>query len=683
MKKMKMAVLLCVAATAVVSAAWINDSVKQEGKGVIIADLNTSVKPGDNFYEFGCGGWIKANPIPGDESRWGTFNQLAANNKENLHKICESAANSKVAYEKGSPMQLVADFYFSAMDTMTIEKLGYQPIMPELKKIESITDMKSLLAEVAYLHRLNVGGMFTFYAYQDPKNSEVVVPQIMQGGLSLPDKDYYLKDDARSTKIRAAYIDHVKKMFMLTGSNEKDAAANADAILKLETSLAKVCMSRVELRDPFKTYNKVMVADLNTLTPSIDWRVMLPDMGATKGFTYLVLGQPDFLKGLEEQLKATSIADWKTYLKWRVISDAANVLSKDFVTENFNFFNKTLSGQKEMKPRWKRMVDMTDGAIGDALGQTYVAKYFPPEAKKKADELVSNLMAEYSNRIKNLDWMSDVTKEKAQKKLSTIIRKIGYPDKWKNYDGLKIDRMNFYQNAVNATLWEYDYMMAKIGQPVDKKEWGMTPPTVNAYYNPSINEIVFPAGILQPPFFNAEADDAVNYGGIGAVIGHEMTHGFDDEGRNYDANGNLNNWWTSEDSARFEEKANKLVQQYNGFTVLDTLHVNGELTLGENIADLGGITIAYHAFMNTAQAKEGKKIDGYTPEQRFFLGFARIWAGSILPEAAAQRIIVDPHSPALYRVNGSLSNLIEFYKAFGVSSEDKLFRPESERAKIW
>jgi len=397
----------------------------------------------------------------------------------------------------------------------------------------------------------------------------------------------------------------------------------------------------------------------------------------------LVLGQPDFLKELEKQLKSSSLDDWKIYLKWNVLNNAGNILSDAFVMEDFRFNNQFMNGQKEIQPRWKRMVAMTDGMVGDALGQMYVAKYFPPEAKKKADELVSNLMAVYNDRIQKLDWMSDETKKKALEKLSTIQRKIGYPDKWKDYAGLSIDRSSFYQNILNAAKWNYEYMVKKVGQPVDRAEWGMTPPTVNAYYNPSLNEIVFPAGILQPPFFNAQADDAVNYGGIGAVIGHEITHGFDDEGRNYDAHGNLNSWWTSEDSAKFTAKAQRIVEQFNGYVVLDSLHVNGELTLGENIADLGGISISYEAFKRTPQGKGNEKIDGLTPDQRFFMGFATIWAGSIRPEMAAQRLITDPHSPAKYRVNGPLSNLQEFYSAFGLKEGDALYRPDSTRAKIW
>ncbi|CAN5402425.1 hypothetical protein BH11BAC1_BH11BAC1_17040 [soil metagenome] len=397
----------------------------------------------------------------------------------------------------------------------------------------------------------------------------------------------------------------------------------------------------------------------------------------------LVLGQPEFLKELESQLKKTSVEDWKIYLKWNLLNLGGNVLSNDFVMEDFHFNSEVISGQKQIKERWNRMVSFTDGYLGDALGQLYVAKYFPPEAKKKADELVSNLMAEYKERITKLDWMGEDTKKKALEKLSTIVRKIGYPDKWKDYAGVEITRDNFFANLMSVTKYNYNYMINKIGKPVDRAEWGMTPPTVNAYYNPSMNEIVFPAGILQPPFFNKDADDAVNYGGIGAVIGHEITHGFDDEGRNYDSKGNLTQWWTSEDSAKFSQRAQLIVEQYNGYTVNDSLHVNGSLCLGENIADLGGITISYHAFKKTAQGKSDEKIDGLTPDQRFFFGFARIWAGSMRPKESARRIIVDPHSPSLYRVNGPMSNMPEFYTAFAVKENDAMWRADSIRAKIW
>ena len=659
-----------------------SNSEAKKGVGIDVANFDSTIAPSHDFFHFANGGWIKKNPIPADQIRWGSFSILNENNKKNLHQIVDDAAAKKDA-AKGTPEQLVGDFYFSAMDTATIEKLGADPIRPEMENIDKLTDINSILHYTAMLQKWGASPMYGLYAGQDPKNSEVVVPQLYQGGLSLPDRDFYISKDARSENIRSEFLKHMVNMFKLYGMDEATSTKYANVVMRIETALAKASMTRVELRDPFKTYNKVTIADLNKLTPSIRWDVMMNDLEIKSGYDYLVLGQPEFMKELENQVKTNSVDDWKIYLKWNVLNLAGNVLSSDFVNEDFNFNNKILSGQKEIQSRWKRMIQMTDGTVGDALGQLYVAKYFPPDAKKKADELVSNLIAVYNERINKLDWMSAETKVKAKEKLNAITRKIGYPDKWKDYAGLEITRNSFFKNLMNATAWDYNYAISQIGKPVDRTKWGMTPPTVNAYYNPSMNEIVFPAGILQPPFFNAQADDAVNYGGIGAVIGHELTHGFDDEGRNFDAKGNLNAWWTSEDSAKFVTRAQIIIDQFDGFTVLDTLHVNGHLTLGENIADLGGITIAYDAFKRTKQGQSKELIDGMTPEQRFFLGFATIWAGDVRPETAAQRIITDPHSPGLYRVNGPLSNIEDFYKAFNVNEKDAMYRPDSLRAKIW
>ncbi len=670
----------CVIAISFTQTACKNSEPKK-GVGVNLADLDTTVQPGTDFFHFADGGWLKANPIPGDQSRWGSFSIISEGNKKNIREIAEDVAK-KTDAKKGSAEQLVGDFFFSAMDTVNIEKQGATPIKGNMEEIDKISDMKGLLAMVAKMQMWNASPMFNFGAGQDPKNSEVVVPQVYQGGLSLPDRDYYLKSDDRSKMIRDEFGKHVTKMFQLYGMTEADGKKYAGIVMRIETDLAKASMTRVEQRDPYKTYHKVTIADLDALTPSLKWADMLDGMQVKGKYDYLVLGQPDFLKELEHQLKSTSLNDWKIYLKWNMLNLSSDIMSNDFVMEDFHF-NQVMSGQKQIQDRWKRMVGLTDAFLGDAMGQLYVAKYFPPDAKKKADELVTNLLAVYQDRINRLDWMSAETKKKAVEKLNAITRKIGYPDKWKDYAGLDVTRDSFFKNILNATAWNYEYAVSKIGKPVNRNEWGMTPPTVNAYYNPSLNEIVFPAGILQPPFFDPKADDAVNYGGIGAVIGHEMTHGFDDEGRNYDAKGNLTNWWTSEDSAKFDAKAKMIINQFSRYTVLDTLHVNGELTLGENIADLGGLTIAYEAFKHTEEGKSTDKIDGFTPDQRFFLGFARIWASNIRPEAAAQRIIIDPHSPAQFRVNGPLSNMTEFYEAFGIKESDALYRKDADRAKIW
>jgi putative endopeptidase len=679
---MKQTVMMAVVVAAAMSYVSCSNqkSESKTGVGITLANIDSSFTPGKNFFQFANGSWIKTNPIPNDQTRWGTFYILAENNRKHLHEIAEEMS-TKTDLKKGSPEQLVGDFYHSAMDTTTIEKLGATPIKAEMEKIEKISDMNGMLAYVANMQQWGGSPMFGFFAGQDPKNSEVNVPQLYQGGISLPDRDYYSNPDM--AKIRGEFVNHMINMFKLYGYDEKTAKHNAEVVMKIETALANASMKRVELRDPYKTYHKVTIADLNNMTPSIKWDDMMKNMNVTGKFDYLILGQPDFLKELQKQITSNSLEDWKIYMKWNLLSFAGNILSNDFVQESFNFNNKTLSGQKEIQSRWKRIVSFTDNLIGDALGKLYVAKYFPPEAKKKADELVSNLMNVYEEHIKNLDWMSDVTKKKAVEKLHAITRKIGYPDKWKDYDGLKISPDSFFQNVVNANQWNYNYIINQVGKPVDRTQWGMTPPTVNAYYNPPNNEIVFPAGILQPPFFNAEADDAVNYGGIGAVIGHELTHGFDDQGRNFDAKGNLTNWWTSEDSIKFVAKAQRIVDQYSGYTVLDTLHVNGSLTLGENIADLGGVTISYDAFKRTAQGKSNDLIDGLTPDQRFFLSYATIWASDVRPEEKKKRIMTDPHSPAIYRVNGTLSNIHPFYNAFNLKEGDQLYRSDTTIAKIW
>jgi putative endopeptidase len=679
---MKQSIMLAVVtATALSYVSCSNSNTEsKKGVGIELANIDSSAVPGNNFFQFANGSWIKANPIPNDQVRWGTFYILAENNRKHLHEIAEEASR-KTDAQKGSPEQLVGDFYYSAMDTVTIEKQGAAPIKGEMEKIEKLNDMTGVLAYVAQMQQWGGSPMFGFYAGQDPKNSEVNVPQIYQGGISLPDRDYYTSPD--KAKIRGEYLNHITKMFSLYGVDDKTAKRYSEIVMKIETSLANASMKRQELRDPYKTYHKVSIADLNAMTPSIKWDEMMKSMNVNGKYDYLILGQPDFLQELQKQVTANSLDNWKIYLKWHLLNFAGNVLSNDFVQEDFNFNNKTLGGQKEIQTRWKRMVVLTDGLVGDALGKLYVAQYFPPDAKKKADELVSNLISVYDERIKKLDWMSDETKKKASEKLHAITRKIGYPDKWKDYNGLDINRESFFRNIVNASQWNYNYVVGQVGKPVDRTQWGMTPPTVNAYYNPPNNEIVFPAGILQPPFFNANADDAVNYGGIGAVIGHELTHGFDDQGRNFDAKGNLTNWWTSEDSMKFVAKAQNIVDLYSSFKVLDTVPINGNLTLGENIADLGGVTIAYDAFKRTKEGKSNELIDGLTPDQRFFLGFATIWAGDIRPEEKLRRVVTDPHSPALYRVNGTLSNIRPFYDAFGLKEGDALYRSDSVRAKIW
>nr|WP_237144180.1 M13 family metallopeptidase [Pontibacter pamirensis] len=643
--------------------------------------MDVSVKPGDDFYTYASGTWLKNNPVPAKETRWGSFNLLRDFNIKAVQDILnESAANKNAAL--GSVEKRVGDFYAAAMDSVTIDKLGYTPIKKDLKRVGAVKDKKAVLNEVAYLRTSGAGSpMFGFYVGQDRKDVNNMVPQLSQGGTTLPDRDYYLKDDARSKKIQEAYKQYITTLFTLTGVPQAKAQQNAETIFNLEKKMAEAQMARVEMRDPYKTYNKFSVSDFSKTTPNIDWKTMMAKMKVTGEDTILV-NNPAFFNELDGLVKATPVTDWQKYLQWNVLKSAAPYLSTPFVDANFAY-SQALSGQKVQTPRWQRMSSLTDGTIGDLLGQLYVKKHFKPEAKARMEELISNLIKAYEIRINNLDWMTATTKEKALAKLHAFTPKVGYPDNWKAYDGLEVNRKTFFQNVRNAGQWGYDDMVSQLGKPVDRTKWGMTAPTVNAYYSPVMNEIVFPAGILQFPFFDPNADDAVNYGGIGAVIGHEISHGFDDSGSQYDKDGTLRNWWTEEDRARFEEKAKALQEQYDAYTVLDTIHVNGKLTLGENIGDLGGLSAAYEAFKMTEQGKSNELIDGFTPDQRFFLSWAQVWRGNILPEAAAQQIITDPHSPGQYRTIGAPVNMDAWYEAFNVQPGDKLYKAPEERIRLW
>ncbi|WP_246000726.1 M13 family metallopeptidase [Pontibacter diazotrophicus] len=643
--------------------------------------MDVSVKPGDDFYSYASGTWLRNNPVPAKETRWGSFNLLRDFNISAVKDILnESAANKSAA--PGSVEKRVGDFYAAAMDSVTIDKLGYTPIKKDLKRVGAVKDTKAILNEVAYLRTSGAGSpMFGFYVGQDRKDVNNMVPQLSQGGTTLPDRDYYLKDDARSKKIQDAYKTYITTLFTLTGVPQAKSQQNAETIFNLEKKMAEAQMARVEMRDPYKTYNKFSVSDFSKTTPNIDWKSMMAKMKVTGEDTILV-NNPAFFKELDGLVKATPVTDWQTYLQWNVLKSAAPYLSTPFVDANFAY-SQALSGQKVQTPRWQRMSSLTDGTIGDLLGQLYVKKHFKPEAKERMEELISNLIKAYEIRINNLDWMTATTKEKALAKLHAFTPKVGYPDNWKAYDGLEINRKTFFQNVRNAGVWGYNDMVSQLGKPVDRTKWGMTAPTVNAYYSPVMNEIVFPAGILQFPFFDPNADDAVNYGGIGAVIGHEISHGFDDSGSQYDKDGTLRNWWTEEDRARFEEKAKALQEQYDAYTVLDTIHVNGKLTLGENIGDLGGLSAAYEAFKMTEQGKSNEKIDGFTPDQRFFLSWAQVWRGNILPEAAAQQIITDPHSPGEYRTIGAPVNMDAWYEAFNVQPGDKLYKAPEDRIRLW
>ncbi|HZE13606.1 MAG TPA: M13 family metallopeptidase [Chthoniobacterales bacterium] len=654
-------------------------------------NMDTSVKPADDFYLYANGGWIKRNPIPPEFSRWGSFNMLAEQNNDALKVVAEKAAADapKVAAEanpekaEDADLQKVGDFYASGMDEKAVDTAKAQPLNDELKRIDSMKERGDVLKEIAHLHSIGMTALFRFGANQDAKNSEMVIGQLYQGGLALPDRDYYTKEDAGSKKIRDQYVEHMTKMFALLGEPQDKAAEHAKKVLAIETSLAQPARTRVQLRDPQKNYNKMKQVDLQTLTPEWSWENYFKEIKLAQPGDINV-GQPEFFQAADKVFASTPVDDWKIYLRWHLLHGMAPSLSKNFVDEDFNFFQKTLTGAQQLKPRWKRVVAKTDEEIGESLGKLYVADNFPPEAKARALELVNNLREALADRIKALDWMDDATKQEALKKLAALTVKIGYPDKWRDYSLLKIDRSSYAMNVLRGETFERARRMAQIGKPVDRSEWGMTPPTVNAYYNASRNEIVFPAGILQPPFFNAKADDAVNYGGIGAVIGHEMTHGFDDRGRQYDAVGNLRDWWTPESAKAYIDRSKAIVAEYSGFEPLPGLHINGELTQGENIADIGGVRISYMA-LQKALAKKGPqpKIDGFTPEQRFFLAYAQIWRNNQRDEDLKLRLNTDPHSPGRFRTIGPLSNFVEFQKAFDIPDGSPMMRPADQRVNIW
>lgn len=643
------------------------------------ANMDFSVKPGDNFYLYANGGWLKKNPVPASKTRWGSFDALREESSKRIQSLLLSAQKNR---GKDRLHQMIGDFYTSAMDSVAIEARGYQPIKEELDAIAALNNKQEVVMQVATLRTQAIAApLFTFVVAQDRKNVTAYIPQIMQGGTSLPDRDYYLKDDARSLSIRQAYRNYIEKLFSLAGENPVNAAISADAVLRIETALAKAQLSRVEMRDAQKTYNKFSLKDLAAQTPALNWLVLLPAM-KVNGADSVLVNNPFFLRTADILLSALPLQDWKSYLRWNILKNAAPHLSSAFVDENFRFM-QVLTGQKELTPRWQRVSLLVDQSLGDLLGQLYVQLYFKPEAKKRMLELVSNLQTTFAERINRLDWMSTATKERALEKLNAFSKKIAYPDKWKDYEGVVISPDDYIGNLNSTGVWAYNRMAKRFGQPVDKNDWGMTPPTINAYYNPVNNEIAFPAGILQFPFFDFAADDAVNYGGIGAVIGHEMTHGFDDQGSQYSASGNLENWWTPEDARLFRERTNLIVEQYNQYTVLDSIKVNGRLTLGENIADLGGLSIAYEAFQKTKQAREGKKIDGFTPDQRFFLSWAQVWRNNILPESAAQLILTDSHAPGMHRANGPLVNMDAWYRAFDVKPGDRMYVAPEKRIRIW
>ncbi|MFQ5630667.1 MAG: M13 family metallopeptidase, partial [bacterium] len=674
-RKMKKSTLLCICLASLIGFSC------GEKHGIDVADMDRSANPAKDFYQFANGGWLERTAIPASESRWSIGPELRDRNKEALHGLLTSlAANS---HDDGSNAQKVADFYRTGMDSSKIEQSGATPIQPYFEEIDAIRNFDDVLKVTAKHQKFGSGALYGVLVEADFKNSDVSTVFAFQGGLGMPDRDYYLDKGERFVNYRKEYLKHLQKMFEIMGEDSTKAKAAASTIIEIETRLAKSSWTRVQMRNLPAMYNKRTIVQANRETPNIDWQQLFSRLGVTD-LEYFVLAQPKFFQEVSAMLTAVSIDEWKTYLRWHLINATAPYMSSDFVKQDFAFFQKVLRGTKELKPRWKRVAETTDAAIGEALGQLYVEKYFPLEAKTKANQMVTDLREAYRHRIEKLDWMSAETKKNAFAKLEKMVQKIGYPDIWRDYSALEIKRDAYVLNVIRANEFEFDRNMKKIGRPVDKTEWGMTPPTVNAYFHPLNNEIVFPAGILQPPFFDPKADLAVNYGAMGAVIGHEITHGFDDQGSQFDADGNMSNWWTPEDKQRFEAKTKVVEEQFNEYTILDSVHVNGKLTLGENIADLGGLAVAYDA-LQIALEKNGRpgKIDGFTPEQRFFLAYATGWRVKTRDDALLNQVKTDPHSPANFRAVGPISNMPEFFDAFQVKAGDAMRRPDSTIAKIW
>ena len=678
----KQIIAVTVFAGAITLASFIGDVGSGKNTGIDVANLDRTVKPTEDFYHFVNGNWLKNNPIPETERGWGSFNELEKTNKAKLKMILEAAAANKAA-KPGSNEQKIGDFYAAAMDSVKLNKDGISPLKEELAGIDKVANTYDLAKEIAHLHTIGVDPLFNGYIAQDPKISTEYITQFYQGGLGLPDRDYYTNTDERSKGIQKSYVEHMGNMFRILGDNAETADKNARICYDIETVLAKASMTKVELRDPEKTYHKKTLKELDELTPNFNWKAYFEVVGV-KGINNVIVGQPDFYTVMNSSLKSVSIADWKTYLRWNLINELAGRLSDNVVNEHFKFYGTILNGVPALKPRWKRSLEATDASLGEALGKVFVDKYFTEDSKKRVAQMVENLIAAYRVRINSRDWMSPETKKQAMTKLDKVMKKLGYPDKWRDYTPLNITRESYVKNYINSNKYEFAYMVNKLGKPIDRTEWGMTPPTINAYYNPSMNEIVFPAGIMQPVFFNPDADDAVNYGSMGAIIGHELTHGFDDEGSQFDADGNLKNWWTDADKANFKKKTDLLVKQFNNYVAIDSMHVNGELTLGENIADLGGLTISYYAFKKSLEGKPAPpKIDGFTAEQRFFMAWGQGWRINMRDKALRNQVQTNPHSPGNFRANGPPSNMQEFYDAFGVKEGDKMYRPKNERAEIW
>lgn len=668
-------------ATAVI-AGFLSTSCSDVAPDPIAQHVDSTFTPGTNFFLYANNGWFRENPIPASEKSNGIFRTIQDTINESIKKICESSAAEKSA--KGTNKQKIGDFYASGMDTVNIEKVGIKPLSQFYTKIDAAKTSADVVAAIAMLHANGVGNSYGFSVYQDDKKSSQYAAYFTQVRLSLPDRDYYFNTDARTNTIRAEYVKHLQVIFTALGYDAATAAKNASAIMKLETAMAGASRKIEDLRDPYKNYNKMDVAGLGKLAPSVNWSGVINTYGLTK-VDSVVVGQPEYFTAFENLLKTTSVEDWKVYLKWCVTNHYSETLNKTFEEANFNFYSGIIDGVKERKPRWKTIVESTDNSLGELIGQVYVEEYLPKGTKEKLLEIGNNIRDVYAVHIKDLDWMSEVTKKKALSKLSKITMKVGYPDKWKDMSALSISRNSYVENAINVDKWQFNHMINKYGKPVDKKEWEMYPQTYNAYYNPANNEIVVPAcNIIVPGFEGRMPDDAVLYGIIGgSTFGHEITHGFDDQGSQYDENGNLNDWWTKEDREQFTKRTRQIVNQFNKFKVLDSLHVNGEFTQGENIADLGGVVMGYEAFKKTAQGKSKELFSGYTADQRFFLAYAYAWMVNRTDASLARQIMSDVHAPAEFRINGPIVNMDEWYKAFNIKKGDKMFVELPNRITIW
>ena len=654
----------------------------KEGKPAIdLANFDLTTAPSEDFYQYACGGWMEANPLTPEYARYGIFDQLEKENNEKLKALIEELGSTP--QKPGSVGEKIRMMYEMGLDSLKRNADGAAPVMEQLAAINAVSNHKELSAMAGRIHVESASPFFGFYIGADEKNSTMNLLQFYQGGISMSDRDYYLLEDESTVKIRNAYRQYIDRLFVLAGYTAEEAAKAADAVLALETEIAKVSVDRATLRDVHKNYNKMTIKEFTSKYDFLDWNEFFRETGISKS-TELNAGQIPFFEGLTNLLKKTSLEDQKLYLSFKLLNAASSYLSDDFVNANFDFYGRALQGKEELQPRWKSSLAIVNRSLAEAFGQMYVEKYFPASSKEKMIEMVANLQTALGERIEALEWMSEQTKSKAQEKLGTFIVKVGYPDNWKDYTALEIKNDSYWANICRTNVFAHNDMMEDEGQPVDRTEWGMSPQTVNAYYNPTTNEICFPAAILQPPFFNPDADDAVNYGGIGVVIGHEMTHGFDDQGRNYDKDGNLSAWWNEEDEEKFNERAQVLVEQYDKIVVLDSLHADGRYTLGENIADQGGLLVSYQAYMNTLKGKDvPADIDGFTYSQRFYIGYANLWAQNLRPQEIMRRTKTDVHSLGKWRVNAALRNIEDFYTAFDIKEGDAMYLAPEERINIW